>query len=71
MTSPFVVHNGVLINGPEIAFSYEVPEQDVQHAPPGFMKEAHLRIQFRHGHSLDVPGLTAEGLKNLLDGNPF
>lgn len=71
MASPHIVYNGTLINGTEIAYCEERPALDKAHVPPGYQSLAHLHIQFRHGHFIDVPGLTAEGLKNLLDGNPF
>jgi hypothetical protein len=69
--SKHVVFNGVLINTDEVAFAYDVPAQDVKNMPPGYVSNPHVHIQFRHGHTMNVPNLTVEGLKSLADGAVF
>jgi hypothetical protein len=60
-----------MLNAAEIKFAYDVPAQDIQHAPPGFMTAAHVHIEFISGGSMNIPNITVKGLASLISGAPF
>jgi hypothetical protein len=68
MTTKAIVHDGGLLIADEVKFAYDVPTDTERRDAP---VEAHLYIEFKHGGSIRLKGLTAEGLARLINGDPF